>query len=165
MGGARSTIERHPERSRIEAALRAGTPATHVAEQFNLSRQAVSRHKVKLLSRPTGTVDTDREEMLRRVRSLYNGVLGLIQSSHDEKNPTRFLKGISEARKCLTLLSKIVGVLNDAPAPAPVNVAVQVDMTELRGVMVGALGPYPDASAAVAQALLDYDARAAEGEA
>ena len=154
----------HPERSRIEAALRDGTPATHIARDFNLSRQAVSRHKHKLAARPAGQGDDERAEMRRKIQSLYNSVVSLMKVAHEQNHAGKFLASVAEARRCLNLLSKIIGVLNE-PAAAPVNVAVQVDITELRAVMVGALGPYPDAAAAVAQALLDYDARAAEGEA
>ena len=163
MPGAKSTVAAHPARLEIERQLRAGVPSQKVARDHDLSRQAMDRHKIKLLNKSAGTVDGEREQMLRRVQDLYNGVLGLIQAAHEEKNPNRFLKGISEARKCLTLLSKIVGVLNDAPAPAPVAVNVQIDITELRAVMVAALGPYPEAGAAVAKALLQYDAREAGG--
>ena len=104
MGGARSTVERHPERLQIEARIRKGDPATHIARDHGLSRQAVSRAKAKIMARPAGQGEDERAAMLRRVQNLYNGVLSLIQAAHEEKNPNRFLKGISEARKCAALL-------------------------------------------------------------
>lgn len=165
MGGVRSTVAVHPERLQIEARLRKGDPATHIARDFNLSRQAVSRHKAKLTARPADTVDDERAHMLRRIQSLYNGVLGLIQAAHDEKNPGRFLKGISEARKCLGLLAKIVGLLNDAPAPAPVAVNVNIDVEELKAVILTALVPHAQARVDVAAALVEYDEGKAGGDA
>ena len=162
MPGARSTVATHPERAQIEARLRKGDAAAAVARDHDLSRQAVDRFKAKLLARPAGTVDGEREQMLRRVQNLYNGVLGLIQAAHEEKNSNRFLKGISEARKCLTLLSKIVGVLNEAPAPPAV--VVNVNIEELQAVILTALTPFPEARQAVASALIEHDGREVEGE-
>lgn len=164
MPGARSTVAAHPERSRIEAAIREGTPSSHVAEQFNLSRQAVDRYKTKLRARPAGQGDGDRADMMRQVRVLYNSTIDLMTRAKNAGAPRSFLAATSEARKVLGLMSKILGLLNESPPPT-VNVAVQVDITELRQVIVTALHPYPEAGAAVAQALLRYDAREAEGEA
>ena len=161
MAGKKSTVATHPRRAEIEAQIRRGVPAAHVARDFNLSRQAVSRAKSKLMKRPAGEGSTERDEMRRRIQGLYNSVLSLVQVAHEENNPRKFLAAVSEARKCLGLLSKIIGVLDAAPPPA-VNVSVQVDIIELRAVMVGALAPFPEAGAAVAQALLEYDERGAE---
>ena len=86
-----------------------------------------------------------------------------MQEAHDEKDAGRFLKGISEARKCLTLLSKIVGVLNEAPPP-PVAVTVNIDIEELKQVILVALAPHPKARIDVAAALEEYhDAKQPEG--
>ena len=118
MGGARSTIERHPARAEIERQLRAGTPATHVARDFDLSRQAVSRAKAKIMSKPGGRGDGDREAMLRQVKSLYSAVVGLVQEAQTAKHPRKFLLAVAEARRCLGLLSKLMGILSDIPPPA-----------------------------------------------
>ena len=164
MGGQRSTVAAHPERAQIEARIRKGDPAAHIARDHGLSRQAVSRAKVKVLAKPAGAGDDERAAMLRKVQNLYNGVLGLVQEAHDEKDAGRFLKGISEARKCLTLLSKIVGVLNEAPPP-PVAVTVNVNVEELKAVILNALAPHPKAKIDVAAALVEYaDSEAGGGE-
>ena len=57
MGGQRSTVAAHPRRVEIEAQIRRGVPATHIARDFDLSRQAVSRAKVKVLAKPEGQGD------------------------------------------------------------------------------------------------------------
>ena len=163
MPGARSSIATHPERAQIEARIRKGDAATHIAADFGLSRQAVSRHKVKLLSRPAGQGDDDRAAMMRQVRVLYTSTIDLMSKAKNANAPRSFLLATAEARRCLGLMSKILGVLDAAPPPA-VSVNVQVDITELRAVMVAALGPYPEAGAAVAKALLEYDAREAGGD-
>ena len=163
MGGQRSTIASHPERAQIEARLRKGDLATHIAADFGLSRQAVSRAKTRLLARPAGQGDTERDEMRRKIQNLYNGVLGLVQTAHEEKNPRKFLAAVSECRKCLGLLSKILGVLDATPA-APVSVTVNIDIEELKQVILVALAPHPRARLDVAAALAEFDDRKAGGE-
>ena len=161
MGGARSSIAAHPERSRIEAQLRQGVPVTHVAEEFNLSRQAVSRAKTKLLAKPAGQGDGDRAAMMRQVRVLYNSTIDLMTKAKNANAPRSFLAATSEARKVLGLMSKILGLLNESPPPA-VNVAVNVDLSALRVVILDSLKPYPDARRACAKALLEHEAGGGE---
>ena len=63
----------------------------------------------------------------------------------------------AEARKCLGLMSKIIGLLNEVPAPPPV--VVNVNIEELQQVILVALTPFPDARQACASALIEYDDR------
>ena len=158
MPGARSTVAVHPERSRIEAKLRQGVPVTHVAEEFNLSRQAVSRAKARLLARPAGQGDADRVAMMRQVRVLYDSTIDLMTRAKNANAPRSFLAATGEARKVLALMSKILGLLNE-PAAAPVAVTVNVDIAELKQVILVALTPYPAARQACAAALIEYDDR------
>lgn len=162
MGGQRSTVASHPERAQIEARIRKGDPATHIARDHGLSRQAISRAKSKLLARPAGQGDGDRVAMMRQVRVLYNSTIDLMTKAKNANAPRSFLAATSEARKVLGLMSKILGLLNESPSPT-VAVAVQIDLSALRLVIVDSLKPFPEAGAAVAAALIEYDAREAEG--
>ena len=158
MGGARSTVERHPERSRIEAALRAGTPATHVAEQFNLSRQAVSRHRVKLAARPAGPADAgdgERAAVRRQLMQLFNETTELMTKAKDANAPRAFLAAAGEARKLLNAIDKLMGRLDAAPA-APADVAGNVNTEEMQAVIMAALSPFAEARQAVAKALVEH---------
>jgi hypothetical protein len=49
------TICRHPERHDIEAELRAGTPYRDIARRHNVSKDGLSRHRAKHMSRHTPT--------------------------------------------------------------------------------------------------------------
>ena len=158
-----STVDRHPERYAIERELREGIPAARVARTFNLSRQAVDRFKHKNINKPASKPADDRQKMRQQIEALYNAVVQLVKDAQAAQHPRKFLLAVAEARKCLGLLSKIIGVLNETP-PANVNVAVQVDVHQLREVIVTALGPFPEARAAVAQALLEHDQRGPAGE-
>ena len=162
MPGAKSTVARHPARLEIERQLRAGVPSMKVAASHNLSRQAMDRHKFKLMARPVGTGDGERDEMRKKIQSLYNSVVVLMKVAHDEKNARKFLASVSEARRCLNLLSKIVGILNE-PVAAPVAMVVNVDVQALQAVILTALVPHPQARIDVAAALVQFADGEAEG--
>ena len=163
MPGVKSTVELHPRRIEIESQLRRGVPATHVARDFDLSRQAVDRYKVKFLAKPAGTGDDDREAMRRQIQSLYNATVDLVKTAKAANAPRAFLAATAEARRCLNLLSKIIGLLNEAPPPA-VAVTVNVNVEELQRVILVALTPFPLARQAVASALIEHHDRQAGGE-
>ena len=164
MPGARSTVAAHPERAEIEKQLRAGVASQKVARDHDLSRQSMDRFKSKMLAGPAGNGDDGRELMLRQVRGLYNQVTDLVKSAKAANAPRAFLAATAEARRCLNLLSKIIGLLNEAPPP-PVAVVVNVDVQALQAVILTALTPHPQARIDVAAALVAYaDAESGGGE-
>ena len=163
MGGARSTVTSHPARAEIHAQLKAGVPATTVARLHDLSRQSVDRYRHRHLDGAPAKSSDDRTAMLGQVKSLYSAVVGLVKEAQEAKHPRKFLTAVGEARRCLSLLSKLMGILDAAPAPA-VNVAVQVDLGELRACILAALVPHPQARIDVAAALVELDDRTHAGE-
>ncbi len=163
MPGAKSTVARHPQRTEIDRQLRAGVPSMTVARDHGLSRQAMDRHKIKLLNKSAGQGDGDRAAMMRQVRVLYNSTIDLMTKAKDANAPRAFLAATAEARKVLGLMSKILGLLNEAPPP-PVAVTVNVNVEELQAVILAALVPHPKARIDVAAALVEYDDRKAGGE-
>lgn len=163
MPGAKSTVAQHPQRAEIDHQLRAGVPAMKVAAAHDLSRQAVDRYKAKLMAAPAATGDGDRDAMRRQIQSLYNAVVSLMRSAKDENSPRKFLAATAEARRCLNLLSKILGVL-DATPPPPVAVTVNIDVQELQSVILAALIPHSQARIDVAAALVEWHDRGAGGE-
>ena len=162
MGGARSTIERHPGRLEIEARLRKGDPATHIAADFGLSRQAVSRHKVKLTARPAGTGDGARGVVRGQLMVLFNETTELMKLAKEANAPRSFLLATAEARKLLNAIDKLMDKLDPTPA-APAEVTVNINTEKLEQLILTALTPYPEAREAVAKALIEHDAREAGG--
>ena len=123
----------------------------------------MDRFRIKLMAKPAGTGGGERDEMRRKIQSLYNSVVALMKVAHEEKNARKFLASVSEARRCLNLLSKIIGVLNETPAPL-VSVAVNVDVQALQAVILTDLVPHPQARIDVAAALVEYADREAGEE-
>lgn len=164
MPGARSTVATHPQRAQIDERIRKGDPTTHIARDFNLSRQSVDRYKFKLLARSACDGDDDRAAMRRQIQSLYNATVDLVKKAKQANAPRAFLAATAEARRCLNLMSKILGLLNETPPP-PVAVTVNVNVEELQQVILTALVPHPKARIDVAAALVEYDdAKQAGGE-
>ena len=161
MGGARSTVAAHPARTEIERLLRAGEGVTSVAEQFDLSRQAVSRFKASLAAKPEGQGDGERGVVRRQLMQLFNETTELMKMAKAAQAPRAFLAASAEARKLLNAIDKIVDKLEPAPA-APATSDVNVE--ELKAVILTALVPHPKARIDVAAALERYhDAREPEG--
>lgn len=162
MPGRQSTVSAHPQRAEIDRQLRAGVPSMTVARDHGLSRQSMDRHKSKLLAKPAGTGDGDREAMRRQIQSLYNATVDLVKTAKAANAPRAFLAATAEARRCLNLLSKILGILD--ATPPPVAVTVNINVEELKAVILTALVPHPKARIDVAAALADYADSEAGGE-
>ncbi len=158
MGGARSTVAAHPARVEIERQLRAGTPATHIARDFDLSRQAVSRHRLKLAARPAGPAgagDGERAAVRRQLMQLFNETTELMTKAKNANAPRAFLAAAGEARKLLNAIDKLMDKLDAAPA-APADVTGNVNTEEMQAIILAALAPYPEARQAVAKALIEH---------
>jgi hypothetical protein len=63
---------------------------------------------------------------------------------------------VREARACLELLAEMVGELSRQPQ---INILVLPEWERIRYTMLQTLAPYPEARAAVADALRSIDAR------
>ena len=159
--GARSSIATHPQRVQIEARIRKGDPATHIARDHGLSRQAVSRAKVKVLAKPEGQGDGERGVVRGQLMQLFNETTELMRLAKDKGAPRAFLAASAEARRLLNAIDRLMDKLDPA-APAPV--AGDVDTHELQQVILAALTPFPAARQAVAKALIAHDAREDGGE-
>ena len=161
MAGQRSTVAGHPQRAEIERLLRAGEGVTSVAEQFDLSRQALSRFKASLAAKPEGQGDGERGVVRRQLMQLFNETTELMRLAKGKGAPRAFLAASAEARKLLNAIDKIVDKLEPAPA-APATSDVNVE--EMQAVILAALTPFPAAKQAVAKALVEHDAREDGGE-
>ena len=161
MGGQRSTIAGHPERAQIEARIRKGDPATHIARDHGLSRQAISRAKSKLLARPAGQGDGDRGVVRGQLMQLFNETTELMRLAKEKGAPRAFLLASAEARRLLNAIDRLMDKLDPAAsAPATVNVNVE----ELKSVILSAIVPHPKVRIDVAAALVEYDDAKAGGE-
>ncbi len=151
-----STVERHPDFEKIKAEIRGGAACAVVARAYGLSRQSVDRFKHREAKKLPPAPDNDQDLVLQQVKAMYGQVASLVKTAHEQNNPTKFLSAIKEARGCLRLLADCIGMLSAGNVNVAVGVSanVQVDIVELKQVVLDALRPHPEARQAVATALL-----------
>ncbi len=144
----------HIQVKEIDESLVNGTGLRKIAERFSLSTTAVHRHKKHL----NGTLIKAREvkkithadSLLEQVKYLQEKSLEILSKAEEIGDYRACTSAINEARKCLELLGKLAGELQDGQT---VNVIVSPQWVELRTTIIGALEPHPEAKFAVLRAL------------
>ncbi|MFI5165538.1 MAG: hypothetical protein ACHQQS_02875 [Thermoanaerobaculales bacterium] len=121
-----------------------------------LSRMAVYRHRAHI---PAGLVPAHRAEevsraddLLDQVRDLQERAIGILAKAETAGDLRAATGAIREARGCLELLGKLAGELQDG---VTVNVLVAPEWLVLRGRILTALQPYPEARLALARVVDD----------
>jgi hypothetical protein len=154
------TVCRHPERAIIDGALVAAEPFRVVANRTGLSDTALFRHKTNhipaSLTSAGRAVEISRaDDLLAQVHHLRERALALLDTAEAAGDLKIALQGIREARNCIELLARLEGELEDR---TKVNIFVAPDWLELRAAIAAALRPFPEASDAVASALIRVEA-------
>jgi len=81
----------------------------------------------------------------------------VLASAEAEGKAALSLAAIRELRGLVELLAKITGELDDRPQVQIVNVTTSPEWLQVRGALMGALRPYPDAARAVAGSLAQLE--------
>jgi len=148
----------HAQREEIDRALAAGRTAnTVLSSQFAVTEQALRRHKEKHLPAQLVKAQEAREvaqadDLLAQVKRLQIVTMNILRIAYDAQDLRTALQAVGQARQNLELVGRIVGELE----AERVQVAVLVqspDWQRVRGVILDALAPYPDARLAVVEAL------------
>jgi hypothetical protein len=150
------TVCTHPERVAVDQALVAGRAYRDIAGQFSVSRSALDRHRAEHLSPAVQKARqaTEAEHALDITKQLraINGVsLSILDEARRSNNPVVALKAIDRVQRQIELQAKLLGELDERPQ---VNVLLAPEWVSIRGTVLTALAPYPEARAAVAQQLL-----------
>jgi hypothetical protein len=155
------TICIHAEHQAIDQALVNGAPNLRVAQQYDVTEQAIRRHKTDHLPETLSQAKDARtvaqaDDLLAQVKGLRGKAVGLLLKAEQAGDYRTALLGIREARGCLELLAKLQGQLDERPQ---INILILPEWERVRGAMIAALAPYPEARIAVAAALRGIDAR------
>jgi len=157
-GRGTCTACHHAQRVELDQQLVQGTPDTQVAARFGLGKDAVRRHRINHLSaslkalRGRGPGATG-ERAMDRLEGLYAAAMAVLESGMTEGKATMTLAAVKELRALVELLAKLTGELDERPTVQVLNVATSPEWLEVRGRMLGALRPYPEAARAVVAAL------------
>ena len=146
------TICEHPDREAIDRALVGDSSNLSVSSLFGVSESAVRRHKAnhlpaKLVMAQAAEEVAQADDLLGQMQGLQRRTLAVLEAAESTNQHRTALSAIREARSNLELLAKLLGELDERPQ---VNVLIS---PTVQTAIIAALGPYPEARLAVADAL------------
>jgi hypothetical protein len=133
----------------------AGDGLRDIAGRFGLSKSAVERHKAahlpaRLAQAHEAQEISQADDLLTQLRDLQARTLAILGKAELVVDLRTALQAIREARGNLELLGKLAGELQQE---GTVNIVVNAEWIQLRGAILVALGPYPEARAALVEAI------------
>jgi hypothetical protein len=146
-------------RDAIDAAIVSGVPIRRIAPRYGVGETAIRRHRRAHLSPAiVAAQDAAAEErgqtLAERLEGLYRRAERILDAAESGQRGTLGLGAIRELRGIAELLGRLSGELRaDAPTVQVLNLQASPEWVELRSAILEALGPYPDAKLAVAEAL------------
>ena len=153
------TICIHPERGAVELAVATGESYRSVADRYEgVSKQALARHiknghLTSVVLGPTFQPEIlEGSDILAEMSRLRENARVIGVKADLEGNLTVALQAIREQSRIIELLVKLAALLKDSGKD---NIVNEPEWWTLRGIIVEALKPYPDALDAVVDALKD----------
>jgi hypothetical protein len=149
------TVCAHASLHAINKGLVGGTPNRRIATQYGLSEAAVRRHAAEhlpvALVAAAGAEETRQAlDVLHQLKTINGAALTVLRDARTAGDGDLALKAIDRIQKQIELQAKLLGDLDDRPV---VNVLLSPEWLQLRGQIVAALGPFPEARVAVAAVL------------
>ena len=147
------SICEHVQLERINLELMNGIPLRTVAKDYNVSHSALHRHKsehikgAEEVSSALPVISIDKVmELERRADALYREAM----RNDDRLNAIRALK---EYRETVSLYAKLTGELTKQTQIVHNHLHVNPEWVTLRQTMLTALAPFPEARAALIEAI------------
>jgi len=137
----------------INRELAANTAIPAIAALYRVSTDSLLRHKANHLpaaiAKAHAATEVSRgDELLGEVNRLKGKAISLLLKAEVAGDYRTALAGIREARSCLELLLEVEGEIDRAPV---VNIVLSSEWIALRGRLMHALQPFPEARLAVAR--------------
>ena len=142
----------HEHRDAMEDAFVAGQAKRRIASQHGVSERAVRYHMREHLPALVALArDAERaaraDTLLDRMEALQRQTLAILDAPEDQRTA---LAAIAQARRNLELVGELTKELDRA---GTINVALNPEWLEIRGVIIAALEPHPTARDSVLRAL------------
>jgi hypothetical protein len=142
----------HEHRDAMEDAFIAGQAKRRIASRHGVSERAVRYHMREHLPALLALArDAERaaraDSLLDRLEALQSQTLDILDAPEDQRTA---LAATAQARRNLELIGEVTKELDRA---ATVNVALNPEWLEIRGVIIAALEPHPTARDSVLRAL------------
>jgi hypothetical protein len=169
--GMRCTICSHPDKLRIELLRAAGSSLDSLAAKFDVSRDAIHRHwrahvsvesKARFLCGPgdlatlaeKATAEGDSVlDYLRMCRTALVGQLAAVTEAGDARSATYVAGQLTRTLETIARVTGEIGQLAQSLTINNVAVMTEPEFVRLQATLLRALAPFPDARAAVVQAL------------
>ncbi len=157
--GRKSKIESHPNSKKIITRLASGEEYSKIIEEYpDLRWQDLDYYKQKKLPEIISKSNDLKAEVeslkgtdtLAEVRELKTKALSILEQAQEAGDLKTALMGIREARGCLETCLKAEGQIKDGPQITIIN---NPEWVELRTVIIAALDEFPQAKAAVVNAI------------
>jgi len=157
--GRKSKIESHPHRNIIVKRLASGGEYSDIIRDFpELTWDDLDYYKQKKLPELISKSNDLKAEVesvqgtdtLAEVRELKTRALNILEKAEKSGDLKTALLGIREARGCLETCLKAEGAIKDGPQITIIN---NPEWVELRTLIITALDEYPQAKAAVVNAI------------
>ncbi len=154
------TVCSHQDREAIDTALVAGQSAEKTSALFRVSPDAVQRHRAEhlpavLLKAEDEAAATHALDVVKQLRTINGVSMEILTAARTSKDPDTALKAIDRIQRQIELQAKLLGQLDERPQ---VNVLVAPEWLKVRGTLLAALAPYPEARVAVAGQLMTLEA-------
>jgi hypothetical protein len=151
------SICKHIAVDEINAKLVSGVSPATLAEQYDVGKMALHRHKnnhlPKVLVQSQQLKEADAaDNLLDKVQGIYDEAWRLMRKAEGDGKYAPAVSALKEARTCLELIGRLLGELKSGPV---INVMYNPEFIEARLTITEALKPYPEARQAVINALTD----------
>jgi hypothetical protein len=148
----------HAQRAAIDRSIVLGAPCRDVASRYGLTKSSVDRHakthlSEKVVSAASAKEVLDAEALVAELRLLRETTLAVLSEAREEKSHGAALAAIARLEHQAELIGRFVGELIERHQVESVSAVFSSEWIRLRPIIVGALAPYPEASAAVVLAL------------
>ena len=161
------SICNHLERDPIERDLIAGQPYRDIAGRFEVSKSALERHVssghiAAAIARAADASEVIRAgQLVQEVRTLRETTLGILEESRHAGDHAAALGAVRSLLQQAELCGRLAGELVERHEVTARALVLDAEWVRLRGLVVSALAPFPDALLAVAAALGAGDESAA----
>ncbi|MFA5408540.1 MAG: hypothetical protein WC343_07185 [Bacilli bacterium] len=159
--GRKSKIESHPKRNIIVKRLASGEEYPVIVRDFpDLTWDDLDYYKKKKLPEILSKSNDLKAEVesihgtdtLAEIRELKTKALNILEEAQSAGDLKTALLGIREARGCLETCLRAEGQIKDGPQITIIN---NPEWIELRTLIIASLDPYPEAKAAMVNAIRD----------
>ncbi len=146
---------RHKDLRTIDRELAAGKSLRDLSALFRVSEDSLARHRdahiPPVVARAQEAEDiTHGLDVVKQLKAINGVTMQILSEARKQKNPDIALKAIDRIERQITLQAKLLGDIDERPV---VNILISDEWLHVRGLIIAALGSYPEAKQAVVGAL------------